>query len=252
MDNKKLDYLTVFNTGFLDFAKNNVLNFRDVFDEDDTLTMVSLDKNSHDIIEDYIKSLSIKNIKLKLLDLKLPNFENFGSPNYKIILVYRYEIIIQKLLKSEQLYFYDSDIFFFKNPKHHIKDKLSRYDMIFQVDDPLTDGHKLYSNYVCTGNFALNNTEKTVRFMREVQQLVTPDCMDNDACCRYLNSKSTNLKTFKDINIDIMDPILFQNGFEAFRFDWHLYEDKVSIHANHMVGKEAKIEAMKKAGAWLV
>jgi hypothetical protein len=251
--NKKLEYLTVFNKGFSDFAKNNVLNFKAVFSKDDILTMVALDKDSYEEILSFIKDCNVNNIKLKLLEIGLKDYENFDSINYRKIVMNKFHLCVQKLQNSEQLYFFDSDVYFFKNPIEHVKDKLSKYDIVFQVDNPFYDRHKLYSTYVCTGNFAANNNDRSLKFLKEVASLCNSEVMDGNACCTYLNSKCNSLKEFKDCKLDVFNPFLVQNGCDSFvKSNWHEYEDKICIHANHIVGKQAKIDALKKLNAWLL
>jgi len=246
-----IEYLTYTNYGYINFTKNNILNFLNFKDDLSKLTVVALDKDSYIELTEFLKDRS-NDIILKLLETPYTKDEHFNSPNFKNITSLKLRIIYQKLLKCEILHFFDGDVFFFKNPRQNILEKIKDNDMVFQQDSPRSDGHILYSNYVCTGNFTIKNTDNSLILLDKLIKLIDYKQNDQELLYNYLNSKCSNIKDFKECDFDVYDPELFQNGYDTFKFNWYEKENKVAIHANHMIGKDTKINSLKSVGAWLV
>ena len=75
---------------------------------------------------------------------------------------------------------------------------------------------------------------------------------DQEVLFTYLNSFCENIKEYPHADLEVYDPEEFQNGYDTFFAGWSTKEKKMVVHANFMVGKETKINALKSIGGWLI
>jgi hypothetical protein len=257
LENKmmKMIYLTVFDIGYLEFAKNNILNFNNVLNDDESkLIMVSFDDKSFIEINNYINEYKFSNIEIIKDNLSYVNNQEhaiFNSKDFISICYKKIEVVLSILLKNDIVHFFDGDVYFFKNPKEIIFKKIIENDIVFQQDSPRVHNHPLYSNYVCCGNFTIKNNDRSIKLLNKILELSNEKQNDQEILYNYLNSRCDNIKNYKECSLDIYDPNLFQNGYDCFNGGYHLKNEKMVIHANHMIGKLTKINALKSIGAWL-
>jgi hypothetical protein len=249
-----ITYLSAFNYGYIEFAKNNIKNYISVLKSENTkLCLVAYDSKSYNEINDLLQNnLDGKNIDLYLDDIRFEDAAYFNTPSFMVITQRKIHTILNFLEKNEILHFFDSDVYFFKNPYDLILEKIKDNDMVFQQDSPRVHNHPLYSNYVCTGNFTAKRNERTIGLLKTMLSLTNPYQNDQEILYNYLNSQCKNIKEYKDCILDVYDPELFQNGFDTFQGGYNLKENKVAIHANHMIGKDVKMNALKNIGAWSI
>ena len=179
--------------------------------------------------------------------------QNFNSSGFIKITREKFEFlnsILSNMGENEILHFFDADVYFFKHPGNEILRMMENLDICFQQDAPITDNHLLGETYVCSGNFSIKKTESSIRFIEKMISKLNPNQNEQEVIYEYLteNCPINNVSTYRDAKIYVYDPALFQNGFDAFRSNWHTKEEKICIHANHMVGINAKIEAFKIMG----
>jgi len=257
MDNKIIKYLTIFNYGYAEFAMNNVLNYLQVIKSDNTrLVLTALDIQAYTVVEHFLSTLSdtydISSIELKTDVLDHVNFAEFNTPAFIDIMHKKIHVIYNELLDSEIIHFFDGDVVFFKNPSELIRQSLIDYDIVFQQDAPVVHHDNRYHNYVCAGNFSIKNSEAAIQFIKEVISRLSPGQNDQETMYGYLNSICNNIKDYPYCKLDAYDQSLFQNGFDAFKENWYMNPNKISIHANHMVGMENKMNSIKQANAWFL
>lgn len=255
-----ITYLTIFNNGYIEMTKNNILNFLNVF-RDNKFILVSLDDIGYQNLLIYLNSLKEKydvtNIEVKNLSTSFSNFENYNTSGFIHITHKKIETIINELNSVDILHYFDGDVFFFKDPTELIKEKLKTADIVFQQDSPRTRRNNgwdfpIYSNYVCTGNFSMKHNENTFKFLNELKIRLNTKQNEQETLFYYLNSVCTNIKEYKDCLLDVYDPELFQNGYDTFFADWYKIENKIAVHANYMVGSDKKINSLKSIGGWLL
>jgi hypothetical protein len=249
----KLIYLSTFNYGYIDFAKNNVLNFVQALSSDNSkLILVCMDDESYDEITDFIKK--VPNYKIEVLKdvINLKESADFNTNEFMKITHKKLSIILDFVKKYPLIHFFDSDVFFFKNPESVIFEKAKYNDMIFQQDSPRVHNHSLYSNYVCTGNFTIRRTHRSIKLLETIISLVNPHQNDQELLYNYLNVNCSNIKQYKECVLDVYNPDEFQNGFDTFQGGYASKSEKIAVHANHMVGKDKKIESLKAIGAWII
>jgi len=252
-----INYVTAFNYGYAEFAANNIGNFIKVMNTgENKLTLVSLDEDSYEYVNAFLnlikENYDISNIVLKKDFINSKNAASFNSDQFFVITHKKIDVIVNEIKDSEIIHFFDSDVFFFKDPSTLILHKIQDNDIVFQQDSPRVHNHPLYSNYVCTGNFTAKRNENTIKFFEVLKTKLILGKNDQEVLYEYLNSVCSNIKEYKDCVLDVYDPELFQNGFDTFKADWHEKESKIAIHANHMIGKDTKINSLKSIGAWLL
>lgn len=255
-----ITYLTIFNNGYIEMTKNNVLNFLKII-KNNKLTLVSLDSLGYENLNMFLDSLKenydTTNVEIKNLNNFDSNFHEFGTAQFNQIMHQKINVIIDELKNNDILHYFDGDVFFFKDPSDLIIEKLKSFDIVFQQDSPRTPRHNgwdfpVYSNYVCAGNFSIKKNDKTFKFLNEIKIRLNIRQHDQETLFHYLNSVCTNIKEYKDCLLDVYDPELFQNGYDTFFADWYKKENKISVHANYMVGLDKKINSLKSIGGWLI
>lgn len=257
MDSKVIKYVTIFNHGYLEFAMNNALNYLKVINSDNTkLVLTALDNQAYTIMDHYLSTLidtyDISSIELKIDTLQLANFAEFNTREFIDIMHKKIHVIYNELLTSDIVHFFDGDVVFFKNPSDLIRRSMNDCDIAFQQDAPVVHHNNRYHNYVCAGNFSIKNSEPAIQFIKEVISRLNPGQNDQETMYGYLNSTCSNIKDYPYCKLDAYNQMLFQNGFDAFNENWYLNHDKISIHANHMVGMKNKMNAIKQCNAWFL
>jgi hypothetical protein len=255
-------YLTICNNGFTDFTKNNILNFSRVLDNgNNILKITALDSQAFSNIENFLTenktNINIKNIILDKDFIDISNYETFNSPGFIKIMNKKIDVIIKNLETYDLLHYFDGDVFFFQDPSETVKSKLENFDLVFQQDSPRTkrnDGWDLplHSNYVCAGNFSVKKNDKSFYLLNEVKNRLNESQNDQEVLFTYLNSLCENIKDYPHADLEVYDPEEFQNGYDTFFAGWNMKEKKMVVHANFMVGKETKINALKSIGGWLI
>lgn len=250
-----INYVSSSNSGYLGFAKIAIENFINNFNKSDILHFQCLDAETYNELSDIIKKTNTSNIILyessKTGSPSGP--QGFNSPGFIKITKEKFEFLYSVLIgmnENEILHFFDADVYFFKSPDEEINKMMSELDLCFQQDAPITDNHLIAETYVCSGNFSIKKTEKSVRFTEMIIQKLNPRQNEQEVIYEYLrdNCPANDVRTYGLAKISVYDPILFQNGFDAFRSGWHLKNEKICVHANHMVGIQSKIEAFNMMG----
>ena len=136
-----MKYLTIFNSGYIEFTINNILNYIKIFNiNESTLELIAIDDNAYDSINVFLQKTSkendISNIKLKKDIMYLTGYENFNTKSFIDIMHKKIKIILKETNNTDYLHYFDGDVAFFKDPTHHIKESLQNCDIIFQQDAP--------------------------------------------------------------------------------------------------------------------
>lgn len=252
-----IKYVTFFNYGYADFAANAIANYLYVLKTaTSSLSITAVDESGYDYIKSFLDSIKddqdISSIELKKNIIGLEREAGFYTPEFRSIVHKKIDIVLEELKANEVIHYFDTDVFFFEDPSQLIAEKLQDNDIVFQQDSPRAHNHDLYSNYVCTGNFSAKRNPRSIALLETVQSKANLRQNDQEVLYTYLNDTCENIRQYKDCTLDVFDPELFQNGFDAFKAEWYLKSNKISVHANHMFGKSTKVESFKKMGAWLL
>ena len=250
-----INYVSSSNSGYLGFAKIAIENFIKKFGKSDILHFQCLDTEIYNELSEMIKKTGTDNIILyESSDTKSPSGpQNFNSPGFIKITKEKFEFLYSVLIgmnENEILHFFDADVYFFKSPEEEINKMMTELDLCFQQDAPITDNHLIAETYVCSGNFSIKKTEESIRFIEKITQKLNSNQNEQEVIYEYLrdNCPINDVRTYKLAKISVYDPTLFQNGFDAFRSGWYLNNEKVCVHANHMVGVQSKIDAFNTMG----
>lgn len=200
-----ITYLTIFNSGYIDFAINNILNYINIMkSETSKLLMVALDVESHNTVNKFLKenvnTVDNKSIEILLDDISYHNFYEFNSNGFIKMMHKKLKIIHEKLLNSEILHYFDSDVVFLKNPEDVIKQEILEHDVVFQQDAPVADHNNKYHNYVCAGNFSIKNTTNSLKFISEIINRLSDHKNDQEVLYEYLNSQVSNITNTNTVN----------------------------------------------------
>lgn len=243
------------NYGYIEFLKNAINNYINIIQDDQSLFIIyCLDVITYNQINQYIKNQTIKNDSLiiKIRDLDIPQATSFNSSDFFTITSVKFKIILESLMHYQIIHFFDPDVYFFSNPRDIICQNIYKNDFVFQQDSPRSHGHDIYSNYVCTGNFTIKSNDRSKRLLQRLIELseIAHNQNDQEILYNHLNSHGNNIKEYSKAHLEVYDPVLFQNGLDAFQFNFHKNDTKICIHANHMIGKHLKKSALQSINAW--
>jgi lipopolysaccharide biosynthesis glycosyltransferase len=241
------------NFGYLDFCEN-------------LLTSISRNAPSYNVVfycldSQIFESLSKKhknpNFTFEVFNTNVTNeYSSYGSSNFNKITFIKIQIILESLSKYQYIHFVDSDVVFLKEPSIEYYEKYTDYDIVFQKDAPHTPPEK-FTTWTCTGNFVLKNTEETRNLLSKIIEYHSNNLHLNDQDClmKILDSESiADIREYKYAKLYQFPPQDFVCGFyvrDPTPRDYHVdYENAMVFHANHVSGKDGKIELLKRIGGW--
>lgn len=257
-----MNYITFCNNDYFLFLEPTLNKMCKEFG-DVQLHILCLDQEVYRTISEKYHSFSF--IKLYQDKTNYNGFHSFGERTY-IELCHKKFLFLTEIVKSNHgmFYFFDSDVIFLKDPTEYVYKNLINFDILFQQDAPITDHHYLGHTYVCAGNFCINKTEKSINFLNNVLSKFSKNTHKNDQEILYdylvencdQSNQPQNLQLlhpykgfvwdYPNAKLGILDPELFQNGFDSIKSNWYQQFDPFCVHLNHMVGKDEKIKAFSK------
>jgi len=250
-----INYVSSSNYGYFGFAKIAVKNFIDNFSKNDTLHFQCLDEETFNGLSVIIKGSESKNVILyEDFSTGAPiDPQGFNSNGFIRITRDKFQFlysILRNISEGEIVHFFDADVYFFRSPENEINKRMCELDICFQQDAPITDNHSLGETYVCSGNFSIKKTRESISFIETIITRLNPNQNEQEVIYEYLKSECpiNDVSTYSNAKISVYDPELFQNGFDSFRSNWLHKENKICVHANHMVGIDSKKEAFNKMG----
>lgn len=235
------------NVGYIDFARNLLANVRH------TLLMHRFIFYCMDQpLYDSLKGRATDRIEIRLFDTKCDTgFQNFDSAKFIDIDRAKIQIIRSALSEFGFIHFVDADVVFFKEPTEAYHADYIDYDIVYQRD-MAPDRGSAYDPWTCVGNMTLRNTAPTRAFLDTLQEYETRHPEKNDQECQR--------QMFRDAGVsDIrMYPHakLTEFPMEHFTMGWavsnqpDLLKDTMVFHANYVIGKDAKIDRLKRVGKW--
>jgi hypothetical protein len=243
------------NFGYLDFAKNLIINLSKTI-KNHKIHFYCLD------IETYISLLSLKisqiDIKYELLEQNTSkNFEKYGTTNYNKITHTKVDILKKALEQYNFIHFIDSDVVCINEPLYNHYDKYKDYDIMFQYDAGFHSVDRPHAStihhiWACTGNITLKNTKGTKYILDKIVEYQIKYQNKNDQECLYEYFKDCNIADIRDytsarlISYNVDE---YTNGFWL-NNNIGTLNNTYFFHANHVSGKNAKINLLKKAQRW--
>lgn len=193
------------------------------------------------------------NVKVENKKTNLEKEANFGTKQFFKIVMHKFKIIRNHLLKYNIVIYSDSDIVFLKNITNDINDfKKSKYDIMIQDDSNNFNN----STNLCTGFIFFKSNKKNLNLINNII---------NNMKHSYNKLKNNNngladqkffnklLKKHK-INVKLLDLKDYPNGaryFDNYNLKYKNYKPKI-VHNNYIIGTKNKIERFKKYNLWFI
>lgn len=245
------------NNGYFDFAKLMLtnLNQRLLFHK---VHFYCLDEE----IYQKVTSLSLPNIIITFELVKdvlvSKNYERYGSSNYNSITHTKMNLLSDALKRFHFIHFIDCDVICIREPLKIHYEKYAEYDIVFQHDAGMYSAEKLHAHtlhhiWCCTGNMSLRDTpgchlilDKIVEYQNQYQN-------KNDQECLYQYFQDiglTDIRNYEQAKLYTYEIAEYTNGY-WFSQNIGTLDQTYFFHANHVVGKENKLNLLIRANPGL-
>jgi hypothetical protein len=259
MPERKLLFISVFNHGAIELAKNH---------------LQSLISHGITNYRAYCTDIETEN-ELKLLNYNVEKVEynnvdetkhDFGTTLFNKLSYLRYNIMMKLLNEGYDIWYMDTDTVVLDNLNHLYEQYRAenKANIWFQSD----------INMLCTGCMLVFNTPSSINLIRQqCDDKVLARSMGEDFQYKYndqliMNHIIKSYKGYNSSNIGVFPIFQFPNGLLFFKDDYvktevpqyitlrnqfHASNTKLLfVHANWMVGVDTKINALKAYGLWNV
>ena len=254
-----MDFPTIIsysNHGYYDFAKNMLLNLNKTI-QFHKVHFYCLDREIHD----KLTKLELPNLNIVFeivdnttFDKVSKNYESYGSYNYNLITHTKMNILIDALHKYNFIHFIDCDVVCIQEPSLEHYAKYKEYDIIFQHDAGMYSATHLHAPtlhhiWCCTGNTTFRNTKETHDLLQKIIKYQNKYPNKNDQECLYQYFQDinlTDLRTYLPTNMYTYELHEYTNGYWL-NHNIGTLESTYFFHANHVIGKENKMNLLKKS-----
>lgn len=244
--------ITYSNYGYLDFAINLIRNLDNKI-KNHKVHFYCLDEE----IYNYLMNMHINNLNISFELYKCnvsKNFENYGSQSYNTITHTKISILRDALKKFNFIHFIDCDVVCIKEPSAEHYNKYREYDIVFQHDAGMYSRDKLHAptlNHIwtCTGNVSMRNTQGTEYILNKIEsyQHMYPNKNDQECLYQYFQDiHIIDITTFTHSKLYTYNIDEYTNGYWL-NNNIGTLENTYFFHANHVSGKNEKINLLKKA-----
>ncbi len=270
-------FLWVTNEGAAEITANSILSLqRAGVSGPEHIIVAVLDEATADVIGRLVGDIEIVLLpdfagwRELALDVDR-EYREFGTQSFRKICLSRY-VVIEDILKNRRrpVVCADGDIVFLRNPaeylcslqpafrKHVLTQNDRRAD--HQSDEwgrQYTPGKRPGNSVVCSGFTAWQPVAHHWNLAREVirMQLAQTEVMcDQDAFNALSREYSRSIMLlrqdlFPNGSLVFREEFLARKNIEPREFDW---SDAYIVHANWILGMDAKVRALKEAGLWLL
>lgn len=254
-----LVFISVFNKGALEIAtnhleslrRNNISNYMAyVTDRESYDQLASLGYN----VEKYESNKGLKN-KGNDVDIGgIENYDGFGTETFNNFTYLRYNVINRLLNEGKTVWYMDVDTVVLGDINKYYNDNIEKekYDILFQDDiNMLCSGCMLYFNNprnIFLTDYLFNQPVKD-----GTDQL--NDQLNINRVLRHqfpLKITTINKNVFPNGLLyfnELSDNPFFRKNQEDFRKST---ETPLFVHANYMIGMDAKIQALKDKNLWFL
>jgi hypothetical protein len=234
------------NFGYLDFVVNLIKNVEDVLKKH-RFIMYCMDRELFDAVQSY--SSDRIEIVLYERDVTKGTIDYGNSEPFLEMMKVKTEIIRQAVIQYGFVHFVDGDVVFCKEPTEEYYAKYADYDIVYQRDAPPPNAP--FHEWTCTGNFTLRHTGPTIGFLNTLRLYQSRLQMNEQECQRemFRDAKVTDIRKFPGARLTEFPMEEFTCGYCI----THSLVDPARImvfHANHVIGKAAKMDLLKRIGKW--
>jgi hypothetical protein len=234
------------NFGYLDFVVNLIKNVQDVL-KNHRFVLYCMDRELFDAVQSY----SSERIEIVLHERNVSkDFGNYGTYSFNEMMRVKIEVITEAVAKYGFVHFVDGDVVFCKEPTEDYYSAYADYDIVYQRDAP--PPNEPYNEWTCLGNAVFRNTGRTIHLLNTIRlyQGRFPD-MNDEECQRemFRDMKVTDIRMCPGVKLTEFPMEEFTCGYCI----THSLVDPAGImvfHANHVTGKAAKIDLLKRVGKW--
>jgi hypothetical protein len=239
--------ITYSNYGYIDFAKNLILNLANVL-KNHKLHFYCLDKQTYDELSNYTYEF----LTVELFEQNVSTeFQNYNTVLYNKLTHTKTNVLRNALSKYPFIHFIDCDIVCMKEPSADHYSQYSSYDIVFQYDYYYKDISTAYFDiWQCTGNMSLRRSPGTLNIISKLEELQDSNDNKNDQACLlelFRLAGISDVRNYRLAKLFVYPPEEYTNG------SWKGDISKIYFfHANHVIGKEKKIILLKKVKQWLL
>jgi hypothetical protein len=240
--------ITYCNYGFIDFAKNLILNLANIL-KNHKLHFYCLDKQTY---EELCKTPhDFLTIELFEQDVS-SEFEFYNTEKYNKITHTKINILRDAFKKYSFIHFIDCDVVCLKEPTEDHYAQYSTYDIMFQYDWKFKNNMPidLFGLWQCTGNMSLRKTYGTLSLLRMIEKEQQKNSHENDQKCMmnvFSSESITDIRHIRYARLSVYPPQEYTNG------SWKGDTSRIYFfHANHVAGKQPKIDLLRGLNQWLI
>lgn len=240
--------ITYCNFGYIDFAKNLILNLANVL-KNHKLHFYCLDKQTYD----ELSKTPHEFMTLQMFEQNVSSeFEIYNTVKYNKLTHTKTNVLRDALHKYPFIHFIDCDVVCLKEPTAEHYGRYANYDIVFQYDWTFQNNVPMsyFGIWQCTGNMTLRRSYGTFSLLNKLEQEQHRSNNRNDQQC-LLNmfnlSRISDIRNFRSTKLFVYPPEEYTNG--AWKGDT---SRTYFFHANHVVGKEDKINLLKGLNQWLI
>lgn len=250
MTHKKINFVTLTNSGYEFFCDSQIENFKKDFLKGHNLLIYCADTPSFDRLN--LKSLP-QNISLRKMEsVEIGGLHGYLRGRFKELMRLKFPLILDYIEETDgPVWFIDNDVIFFRDPVNFIDESK---DILFQPD--AGDYEDRYS-WVCTGCFWISKTDKSIQFLNNLiemqggidrgeQEILNDYCRSWTSRSHVDSFYKGSIENFQEADLDIFPYPLFQNGYAAFKHNLYDKHECVMIHFNHEENFEVKKSNFEK------
>jgi len=239
--------ITYSNFGYIDFAKNLILNLANVL-KHHKLHFYCLDKQTYDALIEYKYDF----LTVELFEQNVSsNFEVYETPEYNKLTHTKTNVLRSALARYPFIHFIDCDVVCLKEPSADYYKQYEQFDVVFQFDLRYNNTNSLSSIFKttqCTGNTSMRRTHGTMKLIQLLEQHQTKNLNDQDCLHKiFIMHRAFDIRSFLYTKLFVYPPAEYTNG------SWKGSLDRTYFfHANHVIGKDEKIALLKNVKQWFL
>lgn len=234
------------NAGYADLAHNLLTNAQRVL-KNHRVVFYCMDK----ALFDRLKHFASDRIEIRLFTTSCATeFRDYNSGGFQEITHVKLQVAASALAEFGFIHFVDADVVFLREPTPDYHARYAEYDIVFQRDMAPCEGGA-YSTWTCVGDMVLRNTEATRKHLKTLLEHAAKTGMNDQECQRLMFQIAgvTDIREYPHAKFT-------EFPIEDFALGWvadnatHLVPNLMVFHANCVMGKQAKINLLKKVGGW--
>ena len=232
MNQTYIHCVTMTNAGYIEYT-DNLLNSINENKTNIDLNVYALDKKTFDHFKKKTNTLNFFDNKEKNSEFLKQNDDEFGK-----LMLKKFEIIYDSLIKNDLTLYIDGDIVIKKNFSDYILKQIQNKDIIFQNDKRPSKANEIN---LCAGFMLIKSNKKTLKIFEPTEKL-------EKIFLKYKTHDQTYLNKNKNkLNYGVLPLHLFPNGPYYYKNFNNI--DPFMIHFNYLIG-HVKKEKMIEFNEW--